>query len=82
MRHTLYHRTIGDDTTLTPTAPVVDAQYLEALNKRTQEIMKRLDDDAKARKYALMIGAASALFAAVKLGLIAFPAIRARVKST
>ena len=85
--YVMTRRTIGDDTTLTeavgqPIPQAVDSSILESLNKRTDEIMKRLDEDARARKYALMIGAASALFAAVKLGFIAFPAIRSRVKST
>jgi hypothetical protein len=77
----LFAGALGEDNTLTAAPPVVTPDAIEVLNKRTLDILKRLDDDAKARKYALMIGAASALFAAVKLGLIAFPAIRARVKT-
>lgn len=77
--HTLAKRTLGDDTTLTPAPVEAPSQAeLDALNKTTQEIIKRLDEDARYRQYALAIGAASALFAAVKLGLIAFPILRSR----
>jgi hypothetical protein len=55
---------------------------LAAIDQRTKVMSKQLEDDARARKFALMIAGASALFAAVKLGIIAFPALRARVKST
>jgi hypothetical protein len=75
---------LGEDTTLTAAAPpvpvaVVDSPLIIKIDQQTQAIVRRLDDDVRARKYALMIGAASAVFAAVKLGIIAFPAIRSRV---
>ena len=81
--YVMTRRTIGDDTTLTetlsqPTPPAVDSSILEALNKRTEEIIKRMDEDERHRKYALIIGGISALFAAVKLGFVAFPIIRSR----
>lgn len=56
--------------------PVFD---MAQLDKRTKLILDRLEEDAKNRRFALMIAGASALFAAVKLGIIAFPALRARV---
>jgi hypothetical protein len=79
-RRHVFSGPLGDDTTLSPSDPVPppSAEDFAVLNKRTDEILKRLDEDAKARKYALMIGAASALFAAVKLGLIAFPILRSK----
>lgn len=70
---------LGDDTTLTDEpAPPVTAEDFAALSKRTEEILRKIDEDAKNRKIALIIGGASALFAAVKLGLIAFPILRAK----
>lgn len=62
--------------------PATDSEILTAIDLRTKAIFKQLEEDAKSRKFALMIAGASALFAAVKLGIIAFPAIRARVKSS
>lgn len=77
---------LGEDTTLTAAVPqpqvpvaVVDSPLIIKIDQQTQAIVRRLEDDVRARKYALMIGAASAIFAAVKLGIIAFPAIRSRV---
>jgi hypothetical protein len=49
------------------------------LSDQQAGIQKRLDDDARNRRIALYIGAASALFAALKLGIIAFPHIKSRV---
>jgi hypothetical protein len=62
--------------------PATDSEILVAVDLRTKAIYKQLEADARDRKFALMIAGASALFAAVKLGIIAFPALRARVKST
>lgn len=59
-------------------AEVAATVDLAVLDERTKTIIRKLEEDAKARKYALMIGAASALFAAVKLGLIAFQPLRDR----
>jgi hypothetical protein len=70
---------LGEDTTLTPTAPVQAPDVLTVLDDRTKEILRRLDEDAKNRRFALIIAGASALFAALKLGIIAFPALRSRV---
>lgn len=49
------------------------------IDERTAIILKKLEEQERARKWTLIIGGASALFAAVKLGLVAFPAIRSRV---
>jgi hypothetical protein len=51
---------------------------LTELNARTLAIIAKLEEQDKARKWALMIGGASALFAAVKLGLVTFGHIRGR----
>ena len=67
---------LGEDA---PAAPAAD---LAKLDERTRLILQRLDEDAKNRRFALAIGAASALFAAVKLGILAFPHLKARVTRT
>lgn len=80
-RTTLSGATIGDDTTLTeapPAAPDFAAMFAE-LTKQQARIQAQLDEDAKNRRIALVIAGASALFAAVKLGIIAFPHLRSRV---
>jgi len=65
-----------------PVPPAVDATILTTLDKRTTAILKSLDEQNKARRLALMIAAASALFAAVKLGLIAVPHIRSKIRGS
>lgn len=86
-RHTLSGRlfagALGEDTTLTaaPAAPDFASLMTSIAKIGNQQavIQQRLDEDARNRRIALYIGAASALFAAVKLGIIAFPHIRSRV---
>lgn len=68
---------LGEETPASA-AEVKATADLAVLDERTKEIIRRLEEDAKNRKYALIIGAASALFAAVKLGLVAFQPLRAR----
>ncbi len=71
---------IGDDAATPAPAPVpaaVDSTVLE----RLVVIQKAIEEQNRARKYALMIAGASALFAAVKLGIIAFPHIKSRIGS-
>ncbi len=82
--HTLSGTCFGDDGTPEVEAPppAIDSAILESLNKRTDEILKRLDEDEKHKRIALIIGAASALFAAVKLGFVAFPILRSRRSTT
>jgi hypothetical protein len=77
----LFAGALGEDTTLTATPPIaVDyAPALAKIDAQTQNIVKLIDEQNKARKLALIIAGASALFAAVKLGVIAFPHIKARV---
>lgn len=60
-------------------AEVAATVDLTEVNERTKKILAKLEEDAKNRRTALWIAGASALFAAVKLGFIAFPAIRSRV---
>lgn len=83
----LFAGALGEDTTLTSTPPTVPpaVDYMPVLTKidtQTQSIAKRIDDQDKNRKIALVIAGASALFAAVKLGIIAFPHLKARVTKT
>jgi len=68
---------LGEDVPAAPSAP--SSVDLAKLDERTTLILKRLEEDAKNRRIALMIAGVSALFAAVKLGVIAFPHIRSRV---
>lgn len=77
---------LGEDTTLTeapPTQPVqVQTDYMPILSKvdaQTQKITALIEDQNKSRRISLVIAGVSALFAAVKLGIIAFPHIRGRV---
>lgn len=80
-RNVLSKRTLGDDTTLTDKPPDFAAMFAE-LSKQQAKIQAQLDEDAKNRRIALVIAGASALFAAVKLGIIAFPHLRSRVRSS
>lgn len=68
---------LGEDTPAAPSA-VASMVDLTELKSRTDAIIKKLEEQDKARKWALMIGGASALFAAVKLGIVTFGAIRSR----
>ncbi len=65
-----YH--LGDDASAP--APVT----LESLQAQLDTIVQFQQDDARRRKWTLVIGIAGALFAAVKLGIIAAPHIRKR----
>ena len=49
---------------------------LELLARRTSEIIRLQHEDAARRRWTLIIAGASALFAAVKLGVIVLPHIR------
>ncbi len=64
-----YIRDLGDDP---PPAT------LESISKQTAEIIERQKEAENARKWSVIIAAASALFAAVKLGIIAIPHLRRR----
>jgi hypothetical protein len=69
----LFSGVLGDEATL----PSPESAELAKLREQTEMILKKLEDDARKRQFALAIAAASALFAAVKLGIIAFhPAVR------
>ena len=90
-RHTLSGRlfagSLGEDTTLTAPAPAIPdftslMTSITKLSSQQADITRRLEEDARNRRIALYIGAASALFAAVKLGIIAFPHLKARVTRT
>jgi hypothetical protein len=79
-RGEIFRGGIGDDAATPAPAPVpaaVDSTVLE----RLEVIRKAIEEQNRARKYALMIAGASALFAAVKLGIIAFPHIKSRIGS-
>lgn len=66
---------MGDDIT-TPTV----ADPIAEIRAMTAEILKRQKEEEHARKLALIVAGASALFAAAKLGIIAIPLIRSRVR--
>jgi len=71
---------IGDDAA-TPAPASVPAAVDSTVLERLDVIQKAIEEQNRARKYALMIAGASALFAAVKLGIIAFPHIKSRIGS-
>jgi len=75
---------LGDTAPVPPAQvpPALDSKILSTLDKRTSDILRSIEEQNKARKIALMIAAASAVFAAVKLGIIALPHIRARVRGS
>ena len=68
-------RALGDDK---PVVPVVAADPIVRIEAATAEILERQRRDADARKLTTLVAIASALFAAVRLGIIAVPAIRRR----
>jgi hypothetical protein len=79
VRHGVFHRNslrggLGEDAP-SVAVPVTD---LTELRTRTDRIIEKLEEQNRARKWTLMIGGASALFAAVKLGLVTFGAIKSR----
>jgi hypothetical protein len=61
--------------------PAVDSTILQAVSDRTSAILKKIEDQEQYRKWTLIIGGASALFAAVKLGIITFGAIKLKSRS-
>lgn len=63
----------GDDIT---SPGIVDP--LTEIRATTKEILERQKKEAADRRIALIIGGASALFAAAKLGILAIPLIRAK----
>jgi len=48
------------------------------IDARTTLILAKIEEQDRARKWALVIGGVSALFAAVKLGLVTFGHIKSR----
>lgn len=74
-RYRRYLGSLGDEA-LPVVQPAVDSDILQRIDDRTMRIVDMIDKQDKARKWALLIGGASALFAAIKLGLIAFPRFR------
>jgi hypothetical protein len=81
-RGAIFRGGIGDDAATpapTPVPMATDSTILQRLDDRTKSIVAMIDEQNKNRKIALMIAAASALFAAVKFGIVAFPHIRSRV---
>lgn len=54
---------------------------LEILGARTAEILQRQKDEEDRRKWTLLFTIGGALFAAVRLGIIAIPHLRKRHRS-
>lgn len=59
-------------------APETDAAILQRLDTRTAEIVQRQKEEESRRKWTLLITLGGALFAFVRLGIIAIPHIRRR----
>lgn len=66
---------LGDDT-----APLVDPEMLKSIAASQAAIKKQLDAQERQRKIALIIGIGSAIFAAARLGIIAFPVVREQIR--
>jgi len=80
-RGAIFRGGIGDDAATPPAAVVpqaVDSTIMGILDERTKLILKRIEEQNEARKWALIIGGASALFAAMKLGIVVVGRHRAR----
>jgi hypothetical protein len=60
------------------TPPETEAVVLARVDKTTLAIAKWTKDEDRRRKIALVIGAAGALFAAVRLGWVVIPHFRKR----
>lgn len=66
---------MGDDiTTPTVTDPLAE------IRTNTIKLLALQEEEARSRRLALYVAAASALFAAAKLGIIAIPHIRSRFR--
>ena len=74
---------LGEDPAPAPAVvpPAVDSTILQAVSDRTSAILKKIEDQEQYRKWTLIIGGASAVFAAVKLGIITFGAIKLKSRS-
>lgn len=83
--------TLGDGLAEAALAPVMSAMQAtvdpalaalqsrtELLAQRTEVIIKSIQRQERHRKLAVYIGIASAVFAAVKLGIVSFPSLRKR----
>ncbi len=64
-----FTKCLGDDET--------DGMILRRVDSNVQRLVAELEADAKRRKITLIVGIASAVFAAAKLGFIALPHIKA-----
>lgn len=67
------HALSADETTGSPVA----SDLLVAIDQRTQAMQKAQEDADRWRKWSTLIAAASALFAAGKLGILAIPHVKA-----
>lgn len=62
-------------------APAVAPATLESIQTQTSEIIERQKTDEASRRWATIFAVAGALFAAIKLGVIAIPHLRRRARS-
>ena len=73
---------LGDDITKPTVAdPATDPVTLAVIAERTAEILRRQAEEDKRRKLAMIVTAIGAVFAAARLGIIAIPHIRRRIRS-
>lgn len=74
-----FHGGLGDITPTTTTEqPAVNLELGRKLDERTALIVAKLEEQEQARKWTLLIGGASALFAAIKLGIVTVGHIKSR----
>jgi hypothetical protein len=71
----------ADDVVVVPSAAPTETvpMTLEIIGARTAEILQRQKDEDESRKWAFFVTLGGALFAAVRLGIIAIPKLRSRV---
>jgi hypothetical protein len=65
---------LGDD------VPPTTEYMLTSLSNQNKTIIAKLDAQDKARRMAAYVGIASAVFAAFRLGILAFPTVRERIR--
>ena len=68
---------LGTDATIAPT-PAPGGNVLTRLEAQQELILRELSEAAKHREYATIFGVAGAIFAAIRLGIVALPELRKR----
>jgi hypothetical protein len=79
LAHTLsggcFNGGLGEDT-----PPPSDFVTLTSISDQNKQILKKIDAQDRARKMATFFGVAGAVFAAFRLGILAFPTVREQIR--